>query len=229
MVKVSVIIPVYNVEPYLKECLNSIVNQTLKDIEIICVNDGSTDDSLNIIKRYQNIDSRIKLINQKNSGLSMSRNNGVKVATGDYILFVDSDDWIDLNTAKELYEVAHKDDLDLLIFQVINYDEEQDKLFETNYYRNLWFPYSFDDVIFSNEDVSNHIFSLACTAVSKLYKRSLINDFNICFTPGLYFEDNPFHCEVLLASKRIRLVRKYYYYRRRREGSITADADEKYF
>ena len=87
MPKLSIVVPIYNMEKYLKQCLNSCINQTLKDIEIICVNDGSTDNSLNIIREYAAKDSRIKIINQDNQGLSMARNNGFDIASGEYVLF----------------------------------------------------------------------------------------------------------------------------------------------
>ena len=97
MVKVSVVIPVYNVEDYLRDCLDSIVNQTLKDIEIICINDGSTDNSLEILEHYKSKDERIKVISQENGGISAARNKGIDLASGDYISFIDSDDYIDNN------------------------------------------------------------------------------------------------------------------------------------
>lgn len=97
MAKISIIVPVYNTEKFLEKCLNSLINQTLKDIEIICINDGSTDKSLQILEKFANKDKRIQIINQTNSGLSVARNIGIKKAKGEYIGFVDSDDWVDLN------------------------------------------------------------------------------------------------------------------------------------
>ena len=94
VVKVSIIVPVYNVEKYLRKCLDSLVNQTLKDIEIICINDGTKDNSVEIIDEYVKKYSNVLLINQENQGLGMARNNAMKYAKGDYIAFVDSDDWI---------------------------------------------------------------------------------------------------------------------------------------
>ena len=99
MVKVSVIIPVYNVEPYLKQCMDSVVGQTLKDIEIICVDDGSTDNSLDILREYAAEDSRIQIIEQKNAGAGAARNNGMRYATGKYLSFLDSDDFFERNIA----------------------------------------------------------------------------------------------------------------------------------
>ena len=104
--KVSVIVPVYNVEQYLSDCLESICRQTLKGIEIIVVNDGSTDNSLSIIKSFQQKYSNIKLINKKNGGLSSARNAGIDMAVGEYLFFVDSDDFIDLDTLEKMYVKA---------------------------------------------------------------------------------------------------------------------------
>ena len=116
MNKCSIIIPVYNVEKYLPKCLDSIVNQTYKNIEIICINDGSTDNSLKILEEYAQKDERIKIINQENQGVSVARNVGIDNATGDYILFVDSDDWIDRDTCKILKIELENEYYDLIIF-----------------------------------------------------------------------------------------------------------------
>jgi len=227
--KISFIIPVYNVEKYLKQCLDSIINQTLRDIEIICVNDGSTDESLNILKDYKEKDSRIIIINQNNAGQGKARNEGLDVATGEYILFVDSDDWIELNAAEELYKNINEKDLDVLIFQVINYDDEKNNFYETKYYNNAWFPTKFDNKIFNYDNIKEYMFYMACTPYSKIYKRSFIEKYKIRFPIGLLFEDYPFHCEVMLTSKKSAIVRDHYYLRRRREGSVMADADEKFY
>ena len=112
MVKVSVIIPVYNVEPYLKQCMDSVVGQTLKDIEIICVDDGSTDGSLDILKEYATEDSRIQIIEQKNAGAGAARNNGMRHATGKYLSFLDSDDFFEPRMLEKAYDLAEKDQAD---------------------------------------------------------------------------------------------------------------------
>lgn len=104
--KVSVIIPVYNVEPFLARCLDSVVGQTLREIEIVCVDDGSPDRSIDILRRYAAGDNRIRVISQENRGLGGARNRGFDAATGEYILFVDSDDWIDPAYCERLYEAA---------------------------------------------------------------------------------------------------------------------------
>lgn len=122
MVKYSFIVPVYNTEKYLERCLDSLVNQTLKDFEIIVVNDGSTDDSKKIISKYEKKYKNIKVINQKNQGLSMARNNGVKEANGEYLIFIDSDDYVETNLLKEVDKEIG--DSEILRFQVVTEDEE---------------------------------------------------------------------------------------------------------
>lgn len=114
-IKVSVIVPVYNVEKYLSRCIESLIGQTFNDIEIILINDGSTDKSLNIINKYRAKDKRIKLINNENRGVSYSRNIGIKESVGEYIMFVDSDDWIDKDTIDKMYKKAIKNDYDLIM------------------------------------------------------------------------------------------------------------------
>lgn len=114
-ISVSIIVPVYNTEKYLVRCVESLINQTFNNIEIILINDGSTDKSLNIINEYKKKDRRIKLINNKNNGVSYSRNIGIKESKGSYIMFVDSDDWIDKNTIEDMYNLAEKNSYDLVM------------------------------------------------------------------------------------------------------------------
>ena len=226
--KISVIVPVYNVEQYLERCLDSIVNQSLKDIEIICINDGSTDNSLKILEEYAKKDDRIIVINQKNHGQGYSRNRGLDVARGEYVLFVDSDDWVDIDTCKELYIKSNQLDTDVLIYQVESYDDYSDRFYKEDYYRNVYLPKEFYGTVFNNRDISDYIFSLGVAPYGKLYRRSLLEKFNIRFPENIYFEDNPFYWEVMLASEKISIVNKFYSLRRHRKNSIMADYDEKF-
>ena len=116
MVKISVIIPVYNVAGYLEECLNHIINQTFSDIEIICINDGSTDESPDILREFAKRDNRIQIINQKNRGLGATRNRGLELSKGDYVYFMDGDDYLELTALEELYELSEKYGLDFAMF-----------------------------------------------------------------------------------------------------------------
>ena len=120
MVKVSVVIPVYNVEPYLNICMDSVVNQTLEDIEIICINDGSTDKSLDILNSYAEKDDRITVISQENGGHAVATNKGMKLAQGKYLYLMDSDDMLDLEALEKTYTVAEEKKVDFVLFQAMN-------------------------------------------------------------------------------------------------------------
>lgn len=126
MIKVSIIIPVYNSEKYLARCLDSAINQTLKEIEIICVNDGSTDNSLKILQDYQLKDIRIKILSKRNEGAGIARNHGMLQAKGEYIGFIDSDDYVDIKYFEELYSYANQYDL-IRGIRVIDKDNKHDK------------------------------------------------------------------------------------------------------
>lgn len=117
--KISIIIPIYNAEKYLEKCLDSIVKQTYKNIEIICVNDGSKDNSINILSRYNKMDNRIVLINKENNGLSSARNIGLASATGEFVMFVDSDDWIDIDTCEKCLKIMNKYSVDVVMFSYV--------------------------------------------------------------------------------------------------------------
>ena len=123
--KISVIIPCYNVEKYLRECLDSVVNQTLKDIEIICVNDGSTDGTQKILEEYAQKDDRILLINKPNGGLSLARNTGMEKMRGEYVAFLDSDDWVDLDFYEKLYNAAKQNGADSAIGCTVYFLDEK--------------------------------------------------------------------------------------------------------
>ncbi len=128
MPKISIIIPVYNAEQYLRECLDSVVNQTLKDIEIICVNDGSTDNSLSILEEYARTDSRIKIINKENGGVHTARNLGIDEAKGDYTIFLDADDFFDLRMFEKLYNKALETGCDIVACETYDYDDATKKV-----------------------------------------------------------------------------------------------------
>ena len=123
-VKVSVILPVYNASDYLHQCMDSIVGQTLKDIEIICVDDGSTDNSLDILKEYEQKDKRVKVIQQKNAGAGAARNNGLSIATGEYLSFLDSDDFFEFDMLEKAYEKAKGSNAQIVVFRSDQYRED---------------------------------------------------------------------------------------------------------
>lgn len=126
--KYSIIVPVYNVEKYINECLSSLINQTYKNIEIVVINDGSSDNSLSLIEEYSRIDDRIRVIDQKNMGLGYTRNVGIDNAVGDYILFVDSDDYISLNTCEEIEAVlSYNNEVDIIVLGRYRFADEVDR------------------------------------------------------------------------------------------------------
>ena len=221
-IKVSVIVPVYNVGNYLNECMDSIINQSLKDIEIICVNDGSTDNSLEILEEYAEKDSRVKVLTIENSGLSIARNYGIQYAQGKYIGFVDSDDYIDELMYEKLYSSCEQNNLDLAICKISLFDDKTREINNEMDYFNLNVFSGFDKKIFNSDDTKPFTCNINVNAYNKLYKRSLLMDNSIEFPPKLIFEDEVFFIKTYLYAKRISIVNEFlYYYRVNREGSIT--------
>lgn len=218
MVKISVIIPVYNEEDYLNECLDSIVNQSLEDIEIICVDDGSTDNSLNILKSYES-DNRIKIIPKENSGLGASRNVALDIAQGEYIAFMDSDDYLNLNALEALYDLAESKSLDCIIYKIANFNNRTRKEFHTDYFDMRFLRDLVGDKVFDWSHVKDCLFQISVTSPSKLFKRQTIE--NIRFPEGLLFEDTLFFIKVLFNAQRMYFLDEYLYYRRIHSDSIT--------
>lgn len=217
MCKISVIIPVYNVEDYLTECLDSVINQTFDDIEIICVDDGSTDNSSEILKKYEENDKRLRIITQENKGLSGARNTGLENANGKYIYFLDSDDYIEQNTLKEIYEISEKNNLDMLFFKIICFYDETKENFTTPYFE-MNFLNDFKNKIFNYKEIGADVYNLAVTMQSSFFNAELIS--NLRFPEGLIFEDNPFFIEAILKSNRAYFYDKYLCNKRERKGSI---------
>lgn len=208
MVKVSIIVPVYNVEDYLEKCLASLINQTLKEIEIIVVNDGSTDGSQEIIDRYSNLDNRIISLKKENGGLSDARNYALPYVKGEYIGFVDSDDYVDINMYEEMYLAAKKENYDLV---------ECDFIWE--------FPNK--QVHDESNIVDNPLVDIRVVAWNKLYKTSLIKKSKITFPVGLRYEDVAFCYQLLPHVKNIGYVKGTFYHYMQRETSIANTQNEK--
>ena len=228
VVKISVIVPIYNVEKYLRKCLDSLVNQTLKDIEIICINDGTKDNSVEIIDEYVKKYSNILLINQENQGLGMARNNAMKYAKGDYIAFVDSDDWIDLDMYEVLYNKAIKTNADIVECDYRMVFENSTKVKNRTLFGSLhtWkkFPIACGK-IFDWKYVKDDIFDgLRCMVWNRLYKRSLIFDNNLTFPDGKC-EDYPFSLDAVLSAKSIVYCHKTLYNYLIRFGSLSIRED----
>ncbi len=210
---VSIIVPVYNVENYLRQCMDSIIGQTHTNIEIICINDGSTDHCGAVLDQYASQDRRITIITQPNRGLSAARNAGLKRANGKYILFVDSDDWLHPQTVAELYRQISKFAADICVYGFRCSHENKSNL-PLNYYGLL------PDSTFTYEQISEKIFGWV-SVWSKMYRRRFICRHNLTFPEGLIFEDVIFHVRSFVyASKICQLNRSLYYYRTDNQTSI---------
>lgn len=226
-IKVSVVVPVYNVQDYLEQCLDSLVNQTLSEIEIVCVNDGSTDSSPAILEKYSSKDSRIRIVTQKNKGLSGARNTGMKYIKGEYVCFIDSDDWLEANALEELYEMSRKLDLDMIFYQMRNYIEDRNEFEDTQYGSVGVLDSSYEGKIFTYEDVLNVLFKLPHSPCSKLFKTSFLRELDVEFPENLNYEDVLFFYKVFLKAKRVSFLRKPFYIYRTRADSITGSAGVK--
>lgn len=199
--KISVIIPVYNDEEYIDKCLSSIVDQTLKDIEIICINDESSDSSLEILKRYQEDDDRIKIINQKNQGAGASRNNGIDSAVGEYISFVDADDWLELDALEKLYGNAVSNDSDMVLFNSVELKEGGETRERT--YMPEDDSIDYDNFVFDYNYNKNLVMNKMFVVWSKIYRTSFLKDNDLRFYTHKIFNDVQFHIETMLVAERI--------------------------
>ena len=216
----SVIIPVYNVEDYLNECLDSVINQTLEDIEIICIDDGSTDNSPDILKEYSKKDKRIKIIIKENGGQATARNLGIKEAQGEYIAFVDSDDFIEPTMFEKLYTKAKDNNLDIAMCKIATYDNQTEEIKDNVWYYMLGVFRDFEKDIFNHKDTKEFTCHIAVTPYNKIYKTTLLKENNILFPEGLIFEDEKFFYDTYLRAKRVSIVDEFlYYYRINRKGS----------
>lgn len=222
-VLISVIIPVYNVENYLHVCLNSILKQSYSNLEIICIDDNSTDSSLEILEYLSKKDSRIKIVkNNLTMGPGYSRNKGLDLAEGKYISFLDADDWFSTNAFEILIKKIEENNLDLLIFKnIVYYDDRQEFGFEEYY--DMEFMDKFENQIFAHWDLDKtEVFSMPNGPCNKFYLKSFLDENNIRFpNENLIREDNPFFFNVITSAKKISLINKYLYNRRRRQGSLT--------
>ena len=230
-IKVSIIIPVYNVENFLAKCLESVVNQTLKEIEIICVNDGSTDDSSKILGEYAEKDKRIIIINKINAGLGAARNTGMEYASGEYIGFVDSDDWVNTEMYKKLYENGKLYNSDIVMCPMLHVNEGVEELNRDPSYYNLeCFKENFDNCVFSPEQTKDFILNIAVNAINKIYRTEFIKSIDAKFPEGLLFEDVPFFYQTYLNAKNVSLIRDPLYIARvNRTGSITSKVNKRHF
>lgn len=224
--KLSIIVPIYNVEKYLRKCVDSLLGQDLppEEYEIILVNDGSPDGCDSICEEYAARFGQVKVIHRENGGLSAARNSGIKVARGQYVQFVDPDDFLEPNVLKALVEKMDADNLDVLRFNYQNVNERYE-VFSPNKDPKRWVNYSdsvCDGLAFLNERLGP-----ACYAWQFVVKRTLLSDKINWFKEGIYFEDMEWTPRILLQADRVSSVDTILYNYLIREGSITLSVDEK--
>lgn len=207
---VSVIVPVYNTKEYLEQCLNSLLTQSLKEIEIIIIDDGSFDGSSIVCDEYAVKDSRISVVHKKNEGLAAARNDGVKLAKSDYIMYVDSDDWVEPEFCEKPFKVAIEKNADIVCFQYYRFSGEEE-------IKKLLFPI---EGIVSKEDVLTQYWTYTyATSMNKLYRRSLFS--GVYYPVGRYSEDIAVAYKLIYKAETIIFLNDYlYHYRTNRPGSI---------
>ena len=229
MIKVSVIIPIYNVEKYIEDCLCSVLKQTLKEIEIICVNDGTKDASMSIVKKYKQQDNRIIIVDKENGGLSSARNAGLSCAHGEYVYFLDSDDMIDAHMLEDLYVEASKYDLDNIYFDAEAIYESSDVEKEYPQYKTYYCrPGIFTQVqtgpeLFARMENFKHYRPSACL---QMPKRAMLMENQISFKEGIIHEDQLFSIQAIMLSKKAKHIAVPYYKRRVRSESIMTSEQE---
>ena len=217
-IKVSVIVPVHNTEKYLKQCLDSLINQTLKDIEIICVDDGSTDSSLQILQQYSSKDHRLKVISQKREGAGSARNKGLAVARGKYLSFLDSDDFFELDMLEQMYNCSEKYNTDIVICKSRTFNNGYFK--DQNNIKDDLLP---NKEVFSSTDIPKYIFQFHMGwCWDKLYRASFIKEIGISFQNIKKHNDAFFaHISIIMAKRIYVLNKKLAYYRKNVGTSIS--------
>ena len=219
--KVSVIVPVYNVEKYVGICLDSLLKQTLKDIEIICVNDGSTDGSLEILEEYRKKDSRIIVVNQQNGGRSIARNEGLKKVSSPYVMFCDSDDKYDLAMCEKMVKVLEEYETDLAVCGITTEYEAHSEIKNSDeaYYRLKFYGKNYID--------ENIIRKTEASVCNKIFKMDLIQKFKIDFPEKLNNEDYYFYNAYMSVAKTCYYLNRKLYKYIRHEGSIMSEFFDK--
>ena len=219
--KVSVIIPVFNSENLLNDCLMSVKNQTLTDIEIICIDDGSTDNSHNILEDFSKNDDRFKVFHQENFGAGFSRNVALEKSTGEFILFLDSDDWIENDACEKLYNQANNLSSDLVLFDAVRHLPENQSM-DLIHFLGDGYNKDFSSLSFDYEFVKDKVLNAYFGVIwSKFYKRSFILENDIEFPTHKLYNDVEFHVKSMLLAKRISYFPKiFYHYNRIGQDSL---------
>lgn len=219
MAKIAIIIPVYNTEKYLRQCLESITKQTFKDFECFCVDDGSKDKSIEILREYGNKDKRFIVVSQENKGASFARNIILKQTNAEFVTFIDSDDWVEVNYLEVLYRTALNEDADVVRASYQMY-YQRDNVYEHARIRKI------HKICNMNSSVEKIIKGYAGTFVcSKLIKTELIQNNKIYFYEGKTSEDNTFMALIFLYAKKISFIKDEIYYYRKQIQSVTSNSE----
>lgn len=229
MAKVSIIIPTYNVEEYLEECMDSVVRQTLQDIEIICINDGSTDGSLEILKRYAQNDKRIIIVDKENGGYGIGMNIGLDKATGEYIGIVEPDDFVPLNMYEDLYNIAEKENLDFVKADFYRFKRSGNGNMDLVYNHLSKNEEDYNVVFNPSTDPKTLLYIM--NTWSGIYRRSFLEEYHIRHneTPGASFQDNGFFWQTFIYAKRAMIINKPYYMNRRDNPNSSVKNKEKVY
>jgi glycosyltransferase involved in cell wall biosynthesis len=223
MVKVSIIIPVYNLEDYLDRCLQSVLNQTLREIEVICINDASTDNSLNILNTYKESDERVVVLSIEKSGQGVGRNIGIQHATGEYVGFVDGDDSVDTEMFEQLCNAATEHNSEISFCHAACYDSKG-KTVKYPYFDNEKSSFRSKQKVmrFSGKEILPHLSRMVVVPWNKIYRRTFLLENNVQFGEGTVHEDIPFYYRAMLNAGSVTVVRKSLYnYSANRPGSAT--------
>lgn len=228
-VKISVIMPIYNAGEYLARAVSDVLNQTLTDIELICVNDGSTDDSYDILEEVQQEDNRISLISEDNFGPSVARNRGLREATGKYVMFLDADDMFEPTLLETLYEIAERDNLDVAVTGFDIFNDSQNRLFPATEEPNAAI-FAGGGVTSKNEHPDYILSSTTGYVWNKLYRASFIRDKKLAFDPDLYvFEDVHFVCCAMATAERVGMAEGIHVHHRIYSEQSRATLFRKYY
>jgi glycosyltransferase involved in cell wall biosynthesis len=224
-IAISIIVPVFNCQIYLEKCLDSLINQTLQNIEVLCINDGSTDGSLEILQNYQSKDNRIKVFTQSNHGAASARNVGLKNAVGKYIMFCDGDDWYELGACFECFDAIEKEKVDWVFFGVNVIDNAHRKNIDI-VERQITFNPRASGLLSKKEIIK---FILSSVAVNKLLKRDLLNKFNMSFPNIICGEETIFFTFYLMAANKGYSINKKFYNYFMHRGSLTDYDDANWY
>lgn len=230
MSMVSIVIPVYNTSKYLSECLNSLINQTYENLEIVCVDDESTDNSLDILKRYAGVDSRIKVYSKKNDhkgGAASARNFGLEKATGKYIMFLDSDDFFEIDMIEKMVEKAEKNQAEIVICGAQDFDDISQKVVGLN--KKIEVDLAPNKECFSYQDCPKYIFQIAeFIAWNKLFSLKLIRSNNLFFESIPISDDQYLPALALVLAKRITIVDEHFINYRINTGTSQVDSQARH-